>query len=304
MVATTTLTAAEVAKIRAELWVGSSKIADLTVPASIKGAVANTPVTFTAPANLRLRTRTEYGLLVYAIGGQSKLAFTDTLSTSDDDGAASGWTVKSTSSVYTSDGPPFTSGSQLTPIRIRVNGSAAPPLEPTGLTAAPGGGSGQLDLSWTAPAGTLTGYDVHYTSSATVANHAAPGSNAATGWVAVSRTETSPPTASQSITGLTNGAAYRVRVRAVDSIGASAWAFGAGTPRGGPAAVTSLTATSGRRATGPVRGPRRRARSPATTCTTPLRPRPTTMRRPARTRPRAGWTRATPARRPRTRLRA
>ena len=114
------------------------------------------------------------------------------------------------------------------------------PGAPTGLTVKEG--ASKLDLSWTAPlSSTVTGYDVHYTSALStgaspVANDAAvqttASPSAANGWVAVSRTETDPPTASQSITGLTNNTAYRVRVRAKNSSGASAWAHGTGTPPG------------------------------------------------------------------------
>ena len=106
------------------------------------------------------------------------------------------------------------------------------PVAPTGLTVT--ADTAKLDLSWTAPSGTLTGYDVHYTSAPTsgngaVANGAAVQTGtAAAGWVAVSRSGT---TASQSITSLTNDTAYRVRVRATNTNGGGAWVFGTGTPK-------------------------------------------------------------------------
>ena len=106
------------------------------------------------------------------------------------------------------------------------------PDEPTVLTAVPG--NAKLDLSWTASAvGVVAGYDVHYTSAPTsgagaVANSAtATGTDATAAWVAVPRSGT---TATQSITGLTNGRAYRVRVRATNSGGLSPWVFATGTP--------------------------------------------------------------------------
>ena len=131
----------------------------------------------------------------------------------------------------------------------RQQESTATPAAPTELVVA--AGHAQLALSWTAPSGTLTGYDVHYTSAAagTVSNTAAAsGSDASAAWVAVMRTGT---TASQTISSLTNGTDYRVRLRARNSNGNSDWAFGAGTPAaptaGVPAAPTGLTVSPGDR---------------------------------------------------------
>ena len=104
--------------------------------------------------------------------------------------------------------------------------TAGVPAAPTGLRVSPGDTA--LNLSWTAPSGVLTGYDLHYTSSTTVSNTAAAsGSDASAAWVAVSRTGT---TASQTISSLANNTDYRVRVRARNTAGAGAYAFGAGTP--------------------------------------------------------------------------
>ena len=118
------------------------------------------------------------------------------------------------------------------------------PSAPTGLTVTPG--NAQLSVSWTAPSGTVTGYDVHYTSSTTVAAGATVQTVSATaGWLAVSRSGT---TASQTISSLTNSTPYRVRVRATNSAGNSAWVEQRGTPSAvqvTQAAPTGLTVTPG-----------------------------------------------------------
>ena len=97
-----------------------------------------------------------------------------------------------------------------------------------------------LLLGWATVTG-ATGYDVHYTSAvaSSVSNTAtASGNNPATAWVAVMRTGT---TLSQTISSLSNGTVYRVRVRATNNDGSSAWVFATGTP----AIWTTVTVTAG-----------------------------------------------------------
>ena len=113
---------------------------------------------------------------------------------------------------------------------------------PTNLAPTPG--NGKLDLSWTATTGG-TGYDVHYTFSDTVADDAAAsGADPATAWVDAGHTGT---TTTQAITGLTNGTAYRVRVRSTNSANKDfgAWVHATGTPQAPPAAPTGLSARPG-----------------------------------------------------------
>jgi len=111
---------------------------------------------------------------------------------------------------------------------------------PTGLSVSEGNAA--LSLSWTASTSTgVTGYDVHYTSAAagSVADGAAVTTGAASaGWVAVTRTGT---TASQTISSLSNGTPYRVRVRAKSSTGLSGWVFGSGTPRAASVTLSGAT---------------------------------------------------------------
>ncbi len=83
-------------------------------------------------------------------------------------------------------------------------------------------GHQKLDVTWVprTSGGTPTGYDVHYTASATVGGSAAVGSDVDMEWVDASHSGT---TTSASITGLTNDEQYRVRVRATNNDGDGGW---------------------------------------------------------------------------------
>ena len=109
-------------------------------------------------------------------------------------------------------------GSDSIAVTITVGDVSEPPGAPTGLMANPL--SNGLRVTWTAPgmAGkpTLTRYDVEYKLSA------------ATAWTPHSHTGTGT---TARITGLTAGATYNVRVRAVNPDGSSGWASANGIPR-------------------------------------------------------------------------
>jgi surface protein len=115
----------------------------------------------------------------------------------------------------------------------------AAPAAPTGLTLT--AGAGQLTASWTAPAATggspITDYVVEYRTS--------PSGT----WTTFADGVSTATTAT--ITGLTNGTAYDVRISAANSLGAgTASATATATPDAAPAAPTGLTATASTTTTG------------------------------------------------------
>ena len=125
-----------------------------------------------------------------------------------------------------------------------TTGRPSPAQAPTNLVVT--AGDSKLDLYWTASSGAVTGYDVHYTTAAagTVSNDAAAsGNDPAAAWVALTRSGT---TAAQTISSLSNGTAYRVRVRGKNSVGNSNWVLGTGTPAviSNDATLSALTASS------------------------------------------------------------
>ena len=130
-------------------------------------------------------------------------------------------------------------------------------------------GDGKLHGSWNPPSfdrNKVTGYQVHYTSSATVAGDAEFGSDAATGWVNARAPEDvlqDVLDTNYSITGLANGTTYRVRVRAVSNPNGKdgnrsadvggIWSYGAGTPlpAASDATLSEMTAYSSESSDGP-----------------------------------------------------
>ena len=94
----------------------------------------------------------------------------------------------------------------------------------TGLTVLPADQS--LTVNWTAP---------NYIGGAAITNYAVDYSTDGSTWTAVSRTASATP--SQTITGLTNGTAYQVRVRALNGVTGTAAIDASGViPRGLPVA--------------------------------------------------------------------
>ena len=103
------------------------------------------------------------------------------------------------------------------------------PVAPTSLTAT--AGNAQLLLSWTAPAtthGTITNYLVEYTPSGGSAAYVLTGSNST----------------SYTLTGLTNGTSYTVRVAAVNFTAGEYSGTATGTPASVAVTVSPATITS------------------------------------------------------------
>ena len=129
------------------------------------------------------------------------------------------------------------SGGEVFLIRV-IRPPEDPPAAPTNLALATSGDALDplLDQTHTIFAD-VTGYDVHYTSvlNRGALTDTAPalnnplGNKPVAGWVALPRSGTA---ASQTISSLLPGTAYRVRVRAKNSVGAGDWVFGTGTTSG------------------------------------------------------------------------
>ena len=183
--------------------------------------------------------RASAGKLTFVLNGNAPSAFDSFTLEVDGSSAGSPASLTGTSMNWENTGLSWSAGDTVS-LRLVEGppGSPSAPTEPTDTDLVTPG-DGKLDLSWTAPAGTVTGYDVHYTSASAddvaadeaVQTGDSPSPSAADGWVAVDRgTEEDPPMASQTITGLDNDTPYRVRVRAKNSNGDGAWLSGRGTP--------------------------------------------------------------------------
>ena len=117
--------------IRAELWSAGtsgpgSRIAALTVPDSVSAGT----VEFAAPAGTTLTASTTYYVVLYTVGDFNWLIGV-TNSADEDSGGAAGWSITNTGHWVGDDEPTGSSAwagwsSPATPIRIVVNGAAAP----------------------------------------------------------------------------------------------------------------------------------------------------------------------------------
>ena len=213
------------------------------------GAVASVNVTrangtltaaWDAPANAAAYhvTYTTNNGQSWSLGAMDHAPTTWTLDTADNDAtyivgvrarnsgnAWSGWVNSAAAGPYV---PPVTS----------------PPAAPTGLSATAGDGS--VVLSWNDPSdASISGYELRV-------NHNATSTGKFSGWGAWQRiADSGAATTSHTLSGLTNGAEYRYRLRAVNAAGAGATApnakpwYVAATPDGAPSiSVTHVTATS------------------------------------------------------------
>jgi predicted phage tail protein len=188
--------------------ISDSVLRSLLVPPAptgltVTGGNAQATVLWTAPA-IVVPPLTDYSVQFSTDGGTTWTTATDAVSTATSatvtgltNGTAYVFRVAAINGIGT--GPYTAESSSVTPI------AGTPPNAPTSLAAT--AGNAQLALSWTAPSapGTsaITGYSVEYTPSGGSAQTVSTGSTAT----------------SYTLTGLTNGTAYTVRVAGVSAVG-------------------------------------------------------------------------------------
>ncbi|GAA2569471.1 hypothetical protein GCM10010435_49360 [Winogradskya consettensis] len=201
-----------------------------------------------APANLTAVAGNAQATLTFttpADGGNALLGY----QVSTDDGATwAGLTVTTAGTTNTATVTGLTNGTSY-PVRVRalnlagtgvpssattVSLAALVPDAPTGLIAV--AGDAQIAVSFTPPASNggsaITGYEAS--------------TNNGTSWSALATTAGLLGARNATITGLTNGTSYTVRVRAVNAVGPSPASTSVTvTPRGAPYAPANLTNVPG-----------------------------------------------------------
>jgi len=198
---------------------------------SATGGNAQVSLAWTAPASNGGSAITDYAVQFSSNSGSTWTTFADGTSTATSatvtgltNGTAYVFRVAAVNAVDT--------GAYTSPSSSVTPSAGTPPNAPTGLTAT--AGNAQIALAWTAPSapGTsaITGYTVEYTPSGGSAQTVSTGSTST----------------SYTLTGLTNGTAYTVRVAGVSAAGAGAYtaASSSVTPSAAtvPGAVQGLSA--------------------------------------------------------------
>ncbi len=210
-------------------------VATLANPSSFTADAVNT---FTAPAGTTLAASTTYFLVVNDGRNTQSSNVGLTVTTSNAQTGAAGWSIADAGRIFFNGN--WINGPGIgTPIRFALKGAPNSLAAPTGFTATPGPGSGEVTLRWTNPG------DSRVTSWQYDSWRGTPG--AWGGWRNFNP-GAGPGASSARITGLANGTQYgfRVRARAGALRGAASDAATA-TPAANlpPFKPTGLTATPG-----------------------------------------------------------
>ncbi len=232
-------------RIWAEIWTVAAngkpgeKVASLAVPHTSGGAVASfVPQDNPSQGTTTLDSETDYFFLLYTTNNFN-IKIDHVTTTDDDAGAAEGWSIADSRYWKNSQTPgtsaPWTEVTDSKIMRMAIKGYALinPPAQIRDLEISPGSTTAQV--KWALPMGTVSTYDVHYTSALEGSvdnNEPTLGSDSTTSWV-----DSNYATHSDGVEyniwvveGLTTDTTYRFRARARNALGAGLWAFGKGTP--------------------------------------------------------------------------